>query len=62
MPYTNDMKPSEHLGSNYNVMHELCHFHHLNHTEAFWNEVDKVMPNFRERREWLKRNGAAMDI
>jgi predicted metal-dependent hydrolase len=56
------MKPSEHLGSNYNVMHELCHFHHLNHTEAFWNEVDKVMPNFRERREWLKRNGAAMDI
>jgi predicted metal-dependent hydrolase len=46
----------------YIVVHELCHFHHLNHTEAFWNEVDKVTPNYRERREWLKRNGAAMDI
>ena len=25
----------------YIVVHELCHFHHL---DAFWNEVDKVMP------------------
>ena len=46
----------------YIVLHELCHFHYLNHTEAFWNEVDKVMPNYRERREWLKKNGAAMDL
>lgn len=46
----------------YIVLHELCHFHHLNHTEAFWNEVDKVMPAYRERKEWLKKNGAAMDL
>jgi predicted metal-dependent hydrolase len=46
----------------YIVVHELCHFHHLNHTEAFWNEVDKVLPNHRERKEWLKKNGAAMDL
>ena len=46
----------------YIVVHELCHFHHLDHTNAFWNEVDKVMPNYRERKEWLKRNGAAMDL
>jgi predicted metal-dependent hydrolase len=46
----------------YIVVHELCHFHHLNHTEAFWNEVDKVMPAYRERKEWLKKNGAAMDL
>lgn len=46
----------------YIVVHELCHFHHLDHTKAFWNEVDKVMPNYRERKEWLKRNGAAMDL
>jgi len=44
------------------VVHELCHVHHLNHTEAFWGEVDKVMPRYRERREWLKKNGAAMDL
>lgn len=46
----------------YIVVHELCHFHHLNHAEAFWNEVDKVMPDFRERKERLKKNGAAMDL
>jgi len=46
----------------YIVVHELCHVHHLNHTEAFWGEVDKVMPSYRERREWLKKNGAAMDL
>lgn len=46
----------------YIVVHELCHFHHLNHTEAFWNEVDKVMPSYRQRKEWLRKNGASMDL
>ncbi|MBY0503982.1 MAG: M48 family metallopeptidase [Bryobacteraceae bacterium] len=46
----------------YIVVHELCHFHHLDHSEAFWNEVDKVIPEYRERKEWLRKNGAAMDI
>jgi len=36
--------------------------HRLNHTEAFWNEVHKVMPSYRERREWLRKNGASMDV
>ena len=46
----------------YIVVHELCHCRHLNHTEAFWNEVDKILPNYRERKEWLRKNGAAMDL
>lgn len=46
----------------YIVVHELCHLHHLDHTEAFWNEVDKVLPIYRERKEWLRENGAAMDL
>ena len=46
----------------YIVVHELCHFRHLDHTEAFWNEVDKVMPDYAERKEWLRKNGAAMDV
>ncbi|MBT63049.1 MAG: metal-dependent hydrolase [Puniceicoccaceae bacterium] len=46
----------------YIIVHELCHFHHLDHTDAFWNEVDKVMPNYRERKEWLKVNGAGLDV
>jgi predicted metal-dependent hydrolase len=46
----------------YIVVHELCHFHYKDHTDAFWNEVDKVIPAFLERKEWLRRNGAALDI
>jgi predicted metal-dependent hydrolase len=46
----------------YIVVHELCHFHHLDHTDAFWNEVDKVLPNYRERKEWLRKNGASFDL
>lgn len=46
----------------YIVVHELCHFHYRDHTDAFWNEVDKVMPDFRERKEWLRVNGAGLGI
>lgn len=46
----------------YIVVHELCHLHHRNHTDVFWNEVDKVLPNYRERKEWLRSNGAALDV
>lgn len=46
----------------YIVVHELCHFHQLDHTDAFWNEVDKVMPVYRERKEWLRIHGAGLDV
>jgi predicted metal-dependent hydrolase len=46
----------------YIVVHELCHFYHLDHTDAFWNEVDKVLPTYLERKEWLRKNGAGLDI
>jgi len=46
----------------YIVVHELCHFHHLDHSEAFWNEVDKVLPAYGERKEWLRLHGAGLDV
>ncbi len=46
----------------YIVVHELCHLHHRDHTDAFWNEVDKVMPGYREQKEWLRREGAGLDV
>jgi predicted metal-dependent hydrolase len=42
----------------YIVVHELCHMHHRDHSDAFWNEVDKVLPDFHDRKEWLRRRGA----
>lgn len=46
----------------YIVVHELCHMRHRDHTEEFWNEVDKMMPDFYERKIWLRVNGAAFDL
>lgn len=46
----------------YIVVHELCHLLERDHTKAFWNEVDKVMPSFKERRQWLRENGASLDV
>ncbi|WP_432737406.1 M48 family metallopeptidase [Maridesulfovibrio sp. FT414] len=46
----------------YIVVHELAHLIHPRHTSAFWNEVDKVLPDYFERKEWLKKRGAEMDL
>ena len=46
----------------YIVVHELCHFHHRNHSDAYWNEVDKILPDWRERKEWLRVNGGGLDV
>lgn len=46
----------------YIVVHELCHLHHRDHTDAFWNEVDKVLPDYRERKDWLRLRGAELDL
>lgn len=46
----------------YIVVHELCHMHHRDHSDAFWNEVDKVLPDFHDRKEWLKQRGAHLDL
>ncbi|MGB1315211.1 MAG: M48 family metallopeptidase [Chitinophagales bacterium] len=47
---------------NYIVLHELAHLIQLNHTKEFWNEIDKIMPNYDKHLHWLKINGAGMDL
>ena len=27
----------------------------MNHSQAFWKEVEKILPDYRERQKWLKR-------
>ncbi|MDD3239194.1 MAG: M48 family metallopeptidase [Lachnospira sp.] len=44
----------------YVVVHELCHRKEMNHSMNFWREVEKVMPDYRERRKWLKENGSRL--
>lgn len=44
----------------YVVVHELCHRREMNHSQAFWKEVEKVLPDYKARRKWLKDNGGAI--
>lgn len=46
----------------YIIVHELCHLHHRDHSDAFWNEVDKVLPDYHERKVWLRLRGAELDL
>lgn len=42
----------------YVVVHELCHLKEMNHSAKFWAEVEKILPDYKERRAWLKENGS----
>lgn len=52
------LAPSEVL--DYVVVHELCHRKQMNHSKAFWSEVEKVLPDYKEARKWLKEEGSQM--
>ena len=44
----------------YVVVHELCHRKEMNHSPRFWAEVERVLPNYRESKKWLKENGSGL--
>ncbi|MBI3540616.1 MAG: M48 family metallopeptidase [Deltaproteobacteria bacterium] len=39
----------------YVVVHELCHLLHLNHSREFWKKVESILPDYLEKRRWLKK-------
>ena len=47
-----DLMPDEIL--DYVIVHELAHRIEMNHSERFWKIVEEVLPDYRERRKWLK--------
>ncbi|MDO4617169.1 MAG: M48 family metallopeptidase [Lachnospiraceae bacterium] len=44
----------------YVVVHELCHRLEMNHSGRFWAEVERVMPDYRIYRQWLKEHGSEL--
>lgn len=41
----------------YVVVHEICHLKEMNHSRAFWDEVEKILPDYQAQKQWLKDNG-----
>ena len=41
----------------YIIVHELIHLIEFNHSEHFWNRVEKEIPTYKDCRNWLKING-----
>ncbi|ERJ07638.1 putative metal-dependent hydrolase protein [Halorhabdus tiamatea SARL4B] len=46
----------------YVAVHELSHGVHADHTDAFWNTVGSLIPDYESRREWLRLNGKTLQI
>jgi predicted metal-dependent hydrolase len=46
----------------YLVVHELAHLIHLDHSAAFWEVVRRYIPDYKERRKWLRDNEAALTV
>jgi predicted metal-dependent hydrolase len=54
------MAPSPVL--DYIIVHELCHLKHHNHSREFWNLLASILPDYKNRREWLKKNGVRLNL
>ncbi|MCT8998161.1 M48 family metallopeptidase [Chelativorans intermedius] len=45
---------------NYLVAHEVAHLKEMNHGPRFWALCEALCPRTQEARQWLKRNGTAL--
>lgn len=46
----------------YIVVHEMSHMIHKDHSRNFWNKVGSILPDYKIRHDWLKRNGVTLNI
>ena len=42
------------------VVHELCHRKHMNHSPQFYNEIERVFPQYKKCHKWLNENGSTV--
>jgi predicted metal-dependent hydrolase len=44
----------------YVIVHELAHLQVRNHSRAFWQVVQSLLPGYRDQVAWLKQNSASL--
>jgi predicted metal-dependent hydrolase len=46
----------------YVIVHELVHLRIHNHSREFWSQVGLLMPDYKEKRLWLKKNASVLTL
>lgn len=46
----------------YIVIHELSHLGEMNHSVNFWHLVEKLCPDYKKYRKWLRENGPLLTL
>lgn len=46
----------------YVVIHELAHLIEPNHSKNFWYHVQRIQPEYKQHRKWLKENGYMLNF
>ncbi|MCE9645647.1 MAG: M48 family metallopeptidase [Chloroflexi bacterium] len=46
----------------YVVVHELAHLRVRDHSRKFWNVVEKIYPEYKKQRKWLRENGEGLNL
>jgi Predicted metal-dependent hydrolase len=46
----------------YVVVHELCHLIHMDHSKEYWRSVELILPDYQERKLWLKAYGSTLRV
>lgn len=46
----------------YLVAHEAAHLIEMNHSRKFWALVERICPNYRVQRKWLKEHGTELTL
>lgn len=46
----------------YVIVHELAHLKIKNHSMEYWREVEQIMPDYRDHKNWLNDNGQLLNL
>ncbi len=46
----------------YVIVHELSHIGQLDHSRLYWDKVRNIMPDYKERENWLKDNEGLLNV